>query len=321
MQRVLAIDLGGTKTAAGVVDAQGHILSKASAPTPLGDPGAAVSLIADLSRKVLAAAGPVQALGLALPGVVDRGSGALLRSPSSGWTNVPFAALVSEALDLPVVCENDVNACAWAEARFGAAGNLDTFFWITVSTGIGGAALSGNRFIGGPLAGEIGHLVVNPGGAECGCGNRGCLEAEAAGPAWRRRALELLDGDGKAGGDNSCLLALPRDVVDARALADGGRAGDRLCLRVIEDVGRMLARGLAAVFNLLDPEAIFVGGGVAAALDLLEPGIRRELLSLVLAARERPLRILPSVLGYDAALIGAASLAFFPYQTVKEGES
>jgi len=184
---------------------------------------------------------------------------------------------------------------------------------MTVSTGIGGAVLSGGRFAGGPLSGEIGHLVVNPGGARCGCGNRGCLEAEAAGPAWKRRALALLDE--QVPGGRGFLGALPREGVDARVIAEGARAGDALCLSVVDEIGIMLSRGIAAVFNILDPDIIFMGGGVARAFDLLEPSMRRELPSLVLAGRERNLKILPSALGYDAALLGAASLAFFPYSS------
>ncbi len=311
MERVLAIDMGGTKTAVGVVAADGGILSRNAARTPLGEPRKALASILELSRGVLASAGPAEAVGLALPGIVDRGSGVLLRSPSSGWRDVPFGVMVRDALGLPVFAENDVNACAWGEARFGGASGLDSFFWMTVSTGIGGAVLSEGRFPGGPLSGEIGHLVVNPGGRECGCGNRGCLEAEAAGPAWSRRARALLDA--RKDGDRGFLGRLEGGAMDARAVAEGARQGDPICLEVVRGAGEMLARGMAAVFNLLDPGALFLGGGVAGAFDVLEPVIRENLPSLVFGGRERSLRILPSALGYDAGLVGAASLAFHPY--------
>ena len=160
------------------------------------------------------------------------------------------------------------------------------------------------------MSGEIGHLAVNPGGAPCGCGNRGCLEAEAAGPAWRRRALALLD---RADSENRGALGkLPRDTIDAKTIAEWARAGDRICLKVAQDVGIMLSRGLAAVYNILDPDAVFLGGGIAAAFDLLEPVIQRELPNLALGGRERDFTLRRSSLGYDAALIGAASLALFP---------
>lgn len=309
MRRVLAIDMGGTKIAAGVVDEAGRVLSKQTVHTPRESPRAAVEAMAALSRAVLAEAGPVESAGLALPGIVDRARGVLVRSASSGWTEVPFQAMVSEALGLPVASENDVNACALAEARFGGGAGMDCFFWMTISTGIGGAVYSGGRIVGGPMSGEIGHLVVNPGGTSCGCGNRGCLEAEAAGPAWRRRALELMNGGPDAQADTAAR------VVDARTVAGGARAGDPLCLRVVEDCSRPLAAGLAAVFNLLDPDAVFLGGGVAEAFDLLAPILRRELPPLVLLGKDRPLPVLKSSLGYDAALVGAAVPALFPYSS------
>jgi glucokinase len=319
MRRVLAIDMGGTKTAAGVVDEGGRILAKRTVPTPRESPRAAVDAILALSREIQTEAGPVESAGLALPGVVDRARGVLVRSASSGWTEVPFAAMVSDALGLPVASENDVNACALAEARFGGGRNLEAFFWMTISTGIGGAVCSRGRIIGGSMSGEIGHLVVNPGGASCGCGNRGCLEAEAAGPAWRRRALDLLAADAPVGVPSRNGRDSNREAnsfsVDARDVAEGARAGDPACLRVVEDCARFLAAGLAAVFNLLDPDAVFVGGGVAGAFDLLEPILRRELPPLVLAGRDRPLPVLKSFLGYDAALVGAAVPALFPYSS------
>lgn len=309
MQAILAVDLGGTKTAVGIVGVDGKVINKESAPTPLGDPREVVELIALLAARVQERAGKADSLGLALPGVVDRKRGILLRSPSSGWDQVPFVPMIEEALGLHVEADNDVNACAWAEARFGAGRGLDSFFWMTVSTGIGGAVVSGGRIVGGAnaMAGEIGHLVVNPGGESCGCGNRGCLEAEAAGPAWRRRALRRLDGGG------GFLAAYPRAEVDARSIAEGARAGDPLCAEVVRECAAMLARGVAAVYTVLDPQAIILGGGVAGALDLILPILRDLVPSLVLAADARKTVLGPSELGYDAALIGAASLAIFPY--------
>ncbi len=321
MRRALAIDMGGTKTAAGIVDEAGRILAKRTIPTPRDSPEAAVRAMAALSREVLVEAGPARFAGLALPGTVDRRTGTLLQSASSGWRDVPFGDLVSRALGLPVSSQNDVDACARAEARFGGGRGLDTFFWMTVSTGIGGAVFSGGRIVGGPRSGEIGHVVVNPGGAPCGCGNRGCLEAEAAGPAWSRRARELLNGGAAAPGgyldraDRSADRGAFRSSVDARTVAEGARAGDPDCLRVVEECARYLASGLAAVFNLLDPDAVFLGGGVAESFDLLEDPIRRHLPSRVLDGRDRTFRVLKSALGYDAALVGAAVPALFPDET------
>jgi glucokinase len=308
--RVLAIDLGGTKTAAAVVAEDGRVICKESTPTPLGDPEAAFSTMLALGKRVLEKSGPAGALGLALPGIVDRRSGSLLRSPSSGWRDLPLGSMLADAFSLPVSADNDVNACAWGESIFGAGRGLGSFFWMTVSTGIGGAIVVGGRVIQGAsnMAGEIGHLVVNPGGRGCGCGNRGCLEAEAAGPAWKRCALGLLEKQ-----PESALSGLPPETIDAKRIADLARSGDLLCLEVVERMGAMLARGLAAITNILDPESIIIGGGVAGALDLLLPAIDRSATSFTFSGRDRPLRIQSSALGYDAALVGAAALALRPY--------
>jgi glucokinase len=317
MIRILAVDLGGTKTAVGIVGIDGRVIDKESAPTPLGNPRDAVELIAALASRVQARAGRADALGVALPGVLDRKRGILLRSPSSGWSAVPFVPMIEEALGLRAEADNDVNACAWAEARFGAGRGLGSFFWMQVSTGIGGAVVCGGRLVrgAGGMAGEVGHLVVNPGGEPCGCGHRGCLEAEASGPAWRRRALRRLDAAAPAGGaagPGGFLAAIPREAVDARTIAQGARAGDALCAGIVEESAAMLARGIAAVYTVLDPDAIVLGGGVAGAQDLILPIVRSLLPSLVLAFEARSATLVPSALGYDAALIGAASLALYP---------
>lgn len=309
----MAIDFGGTKIAVALVDTSGHILAKESCPTPPDGPEPAMHLAAELATRLQASAGAASAVGMALPGTVDRGNGILLRSPSSGWSRVPFIRMARDAFGLPVSCDNDVNACAWAEACFGGHGSSASFFWITISTGIGGAIIADGKVLAGihGMAGELGHLVVNPGGALCSCGNRGCLEAEAAGPAWRRMALAALDEDPK--GHGSYLAAVHRNQIDAKAIAEGARSGDSLCLEIVEKAGLMLARGLAAVYTILDPEAVYIGGGVGQALDVLRPVIMRELPSLVQPAQERRFRIEPSPLGYDAALLGAAALVLYPY--------
>lgn len=313
MKKVLSIDLGGTKIAVGVVDSSGKVISRKMAPTPRGDAEQVVSCIAELSDEVLSSEYTEGNIGLALPGIVDPENGTLIRSPSSGWVDVPFTAMIQEKLGMPVVVENDVRACAWAEYHFGAGTHLRSFFWMTISTGIGGAFLSEGRFAGGRMAGEIGHLVVQPEGFLCGCGNKGCLEAEAAGPAWRRKALRLLEQEEFQG--KSVLSTIPPKEIDARRIAEGARKGDALCQTVVGDVSKMLARGLGAIFNILDPDAVFLGGGVAKSFDLIEPLIHPALQNLVLAAKDRTLRILPSSPGYDAALIGAASLVLFPYKS------
>ncbi|OHD15124.1 MAG: hypothetical protein A2Y38_11430, partial [Spirochaetes bacterium GWB1_59_5] len=274
MSQVLAVDVGGTKTAIGIVDGTGTIVEKRIAPTPRGDASAVVTMVRSMVDSLGERARSTVALGLALPGVMDRSGEVLLRSPSSGWYDVPFTRLFSDALGLKAIADNDVNACALAEAVFGSAVMLDSFFWITVSTGVGGALYQGRRVLAGAhgMAGEIGHLVVKPDGARCGCGNHGCLEAEAAGPAWSRKLIAQQVGDSGA-----YAAAKGQTPLDARAIAESARNGDARCLRVVDQVSEALARGMAAVLTLFDPQAIFLGGGVAGASDLLLPRIEARL--------------------------------------------
>lgn len=320
METVLAVDLGGTKTAVGLVSADGAILAKATAPTPRGDPDSAVRLAVELAGKARSAASSKgasapRALGLALPGVMDHTGRVLVRSPSSGWADVPFVELFERAFGLPAAADNDVRACAAAEARLGAGAGLSSFFWITVSTGIGGAAWSEGRILDGAngMAGEIGHLLVRPGGASCPCGNFGCLEAEASGSAWPRLLAAARAESARAsesGGDGSGgRLAGRGEPLDAEGIADGARSGDPDCLRAVYWASEALARGIGAVAGLLDPEAVFIGGGVAGASDLLIPRIEAQLPRLALSWERRSTRILKTGLGYDAALLGAAALA------------
>lgn len=332
METVLAVDLGGTKTAVGLVRADGLILAKESAPTPRGDPGAAVRLAAELADKARAkpAAGNAptpRALGLALPGVMDASGRILVRSPSSGWSDVRFVDMFERAFGLPARAANDVRASAAAEARFGAGAALRSFIWITVSTGVGGAIWLDGKALGGAsgMAGEIGHLVVRPGGARCACGNLGCLEAEASGSAWPRllamaRAESARsaqddggrDGLGSARPRGAAAEPGPGEPLDAKSIAEGARRGEPDCLRAVYWASEALARGIGAAASLLDPEAVFLGGGVAEASDLLIPRIEALLPRLALSWERRPTKLMKTALGYDAALLGAASLALGP---------
>jgi glucokinase len=302
MDQVLAIDLGGTKLAVGIVDEKGRVLARNQAPTKHGDPETVI-------RQALALAsslgvhggysrdgGKISALGLALPGVMDTFGETLLSSPSSGWKDVPFTRLFSKAFSLPVWANNDARAGALAEHVFGGAKGLSSYFWMTVSTGVGGAFFLEGQILRGirGMAGEVGHLIVRPGGLSCTCGNLGCLEAEAAGPAWGRKA-RALDPSWKG---------------DAVSITTSARAGDAFCLKLVDDVAEALARGMGAIVNLFDPEAIFLGGGVAEASDLLIPRIINQLPGLVLGSGvPMKTKIIKSSLGRDVALIGAACLA------------
>jgi glucokinase len=297
-QIAAAVDFGGTKLMAGFVDETGTVLAGDTVPTPRAGGPEAVADEAARLLKYLAVKHEIPLAGLAgvgstVPGLADGRTGVMRYAPAHGWRDVPWAQMLTARLGLPARIANDVNACALAEQRFGAGRGVENLVWITVSTGIGGGlVLNGQIFEGGGgIAGEIGHLVVNEGGHRCGCGHLGCLEAEAAGPAIARRARE-------AG----------LEAGDAGAVAKLVRIGDPDARRVMHDTAVYLGRGIAWVCNILDPDLVVLGGGVARSLDVLLPTIAATVRDRAILLPERPPQIVPTALGYEAALIGAAAL-------------
>jgi len=299
MSRVAgAIDFGGTKLMVGLVTETGMVLDRETVHTPKeAGPSAVADEAARLLRLVTARRGlclaDLAAVGSTVPGLADTGSGTLLMAPVLGWRNVPFADMLSDRLGITARIANDVNACALAEQRFGVGRGVPSLLWMTVSTGIGaGLILNGKIFEGASgIAGEVGHLVLEEGGRECGCGHRGCLEALAAGPAIASRA-------------RSAGL----DVPDATEVSRLARAGNPVALRVLAETSVYLGQAVALCVNLLDLDLVVFGGGVSQSLDLLLPGIMATVRQRVVMPEERALRVEPSSLGYEAALIGAGSL-------------
>jgi len=293
-----AVDFGGTKLMIGLVDETGAILDRQTVVTPrdAGPPAvaqeAARALRAQLDKRGMRASDLV-GVGSTVPALADSARGILLYAPAHGWRDVAFAQMLEAEVGVRARIANDVNACVLAEARFGVGRDVRTMVWITVSTGVGSGLLLDGRLYEGSraLAGEIGHIVVDEKGATCGCGNRGCLEAMAAGPAIAKRAR-----------------AAGLDAIDARAVAELAKRDDPVAKQVMEDTAVYLGRGIAACINVLDPELVVLGGGVAQSLDLLRPTIERTIRERVIMPEARGTRIEPSALGYECALIGAATL-------------
>jgi glucokinase len=292
-----AIDFGGTKTSLAVVDAGGGVLRQVVLPTPPRPSPAEVAALFRAAWTDLTAGLPGHLLprtaGLAAPGPADAAAGVLRRAFDWGWRDVPLAALAAGATGVSVRLENDVNCCALAEMRFGAAAGHPDFAWVQFSTGVGGAVVAGGRLLRGAsgLAGEIGHVVLDEGGPPCPCGRRGCVEALCSGPAVARRHAQV-------GGRG-----------DAAAAFRGAAAGDPRAAALVAAVCRDVGRALAIVGNLLDPGLIVLGGGVTASLRHHLPAIGAEMRSRLLAAPLRSLELRPTALGADAALLGAAALA------------
>ncbi len=294
---VACVDFGGTKLMTGIVTAQGEALGVLQAATPRSDDPAVVARdCAALLRESAAMANvPLArcaALGSTVPGLARPGTGTLVHAPAQGWRDVPWGGLLREATGLPVRLDNDVNACALAEVRFGGLGAVGGVLWVTVSTGVGGALVLGGRLHAGAhgYAGEVGHLRVTPEGPRCACGRTGCVEAYASGPAIARRAR----GEGLT-------------VADARDVFELAWAGNASARRVIAEAEDALAFAFGQTASLLDLDTVVVGGGVAASLDLAR--VREGLAAHTILPPEALPDVRLTTLGERAGLMGAAAVA------------
>lgn len=295
------MDLGGSKTALALGDEQGRLRARRRRPTePSGDPQRDLARLVDDARGLLAEAGvdaaELEAIGVSAPGPLDRTRGAVLRPPNlPGWQDVPLRDALAEALGRPVHLENDADAAALAEWRFGAGRGYRDLVYLTMSTGIGAGLLLGGRLYRGALgnAGEVGHLPVEWDGEPCACGRRGCLEAYAGGAAWTRRLRARLPPESRV-----AVLAGGREAAAPEHVVAAAREGDAFARAELERWNGYLARGLVALVFLLDPQVIVLGTIAAAAGEALCLAPLRE----QVAARVRPvlgsgLRIVPSALG------------------------
>ncbi|MCH1868231.1 ROK family glucokinase [Nocardioides sp. CFH 31398] len=305
------IDIGGTKIAGGVVDADGTILRQETVVSPATDSAAIEKAVADLVAE-LGSDHDLCGVGVGAAGFVDKTGSTVMFAPNLAWRDEPLRRDLEQLTGLGVVVENDANAAAWGEFCFGAASDADDLLMLTLGTGVGGGMVTdGELYRGGfGVAGELGHLRIERGGRPCGCGNLGCLEQYASGTALVRGVHEAAQRGvpgaralvERAGGD---AAAITGPMVTEAALG-----GDRFALEHLATLGRWLGEGVAIVSAVLDPAVVLVGGGVAAAGDLLlDPA--REVLSSHLTGRgyrpEPELRV--AVLGGEAGMIGAADLA------------
>ncbi|MEI8189941.1 MAG: ROK family protein [candidate division NC10 bacterium] len=307
---VLAVDIGGTKLAAGVVDADGKMLERGEVPTRAHEGLEPVlERIVRLGRDLLARAAaqkePVQRIGIGCAGPVDLKAGKVFNPPNlPGWSEVSLVRHIESALGLPAVLENDANAAALGEFRYGAGRGARSLVYFTVSTGIGGGIILDGKVWHGlkDAAGEVGHMTVCPDGPVCGCGNRGCLEAMASGPSIARRAREAV-----AAGRPTRLREVA--VVTSADVVRLAQEGDAVAREVWDAAVNYLGIGVAAVITILAPERVVLGGGVTRAGDFLFEPLRAEVRRRVKLVPVESVRILPAALGPDVGILGAAAVA------------
>ncbi len=310
MALTIGVDVGGTKIAAGVVDEQGSVLASVRCPTPGSAPGVESAILGLVSE--LRADHEVLAVGIGAAALVDPSRSRVRFAANIGWDDEPLGERIASRTALPTVVENDANAAAWAEHRFGAGRGWDHLTLVVIGTGVGGGSVVGGSLLRGAhgAAGEVGHVQVVPDGRACGCGQFGCLEQYASGPALVRAARHRVETHPD---EASALLDAGDGTVDGiegSHVAAAARDGDPLATAVFEEVGDHLGRALAQLSAVLDPGCFILGGGVAEAGDLIiEPTSRSYLRSLVAGRHGVPAEIRCAELGNAAGLIGAADLA------------
>ena len=289
--RYLGIDVGGTYSKLAVVEVEGDhrtVLATATIPTGTDDPAEVVGRLGAAGAKLVAEHGPVAAAGAGVPGLFDEASGRIVLFPNlpPAWTGAAFRGPLAGRLGLPVALINDARAFTLAESRMGAAAGCPTVVCVTLGTGVGGGVVVDGRLRFGPSgrAGELGHQVIAVDGPACGCGNRGCVEAFAAGAALCR-----------LGGQ-----ATPEAVFRAAA------AGDRRAAAAVSATVDHLAVGIANLVTVLWPERVVVGGGVAAAGDQLFEPLRAAVEAAAPLVDPASYEIVPAALGPGAGAIGAA---------------
>lgn len=330
-EKFLAVDIGGSKLLTALVSrgASGEPcltgVARRALARDCGQAGvlsAIESAVDETLRTTNSTVDSFWGIGATIPGLADPEKGMWVYAPFSGIGDFAIAKILRERYGKPVAVENDVNACAWAEKIFGACQDADNFLWITVSNGIGGGLVLDGKVYPGPFAGaaEIGHVKIVENGALCGCGGRGCLEAEAAGPAIARRFAQRYsdNSNGSAGADSAAVRiimdykkskGLPQDApLDAKQIAELARAGVTLAKEVYDTSGYYIGRAAAMAANIINPEKIVIGGGVAGAFDLLEPEMTRVFNDQLFKTVNRSLKIVKTALGYEAGLYAAASL-------------
>ena len=311
MSATIGLDIGGTKIGGGLVSRDGRVLARSRRLTPAHDPDAIARETADLVRE-LSEGADVAAVGVACAGFIDKSGATVLFAPNLAWRDEPLKRRLESAMDLPVVIDNDANAAAWGEFRFGAARDVDDMVLITVGTGIGGGVVIDNRLLRGAygIAAELGHMRVIPDGIRCGCGNRGCWEMYASGTALIREARELVRSGSPHAGRLSDLCGGDADRLSGLDVTDAAKEGDPAAAELLADLGTWVGEGAASVTAVLDPELIVIGGGVADAGDLLLEPARAAFRRQLTGRGHRPeARFALASLGNDAGIIGAAALA------------
>jgi len=312
----IGIDIGGTKVAGGLVDVDGHITHRARRDTPhrSKSPSVVEDTIVEVVAELMQVLGPetVAAVGIGAAGFVAADRATVVFAPHLSWRHEPLQEALHKRIALPIFVDNDANAAAWAEWKFGAAQGETHLMMITLGTGIGGGILIHGQVQRGRfgIAGEFGHMQVVPGGHRCECGNRGCWEQYASGNALVREARSLFSANSPIASDLLDRVEGVPGNLTGPLITQAARDGDPTACELLAEIGHWLGVGIANLAAAFDPGTFVIGGGMSAAGDLLLASARDTFKRRLTGRGYRPeARIVAAALGNDAGLIGAADLA------------
>ncbi|HWZ82334.1 MAG TPA: ROK family protein [Terriglobales bacterium] len=322
---IVGIDIGGTKIAAGIVDLEGTVLAGSrSGMAARGSAAEGLAAVESAIESVLAKKAPsykVRGIGICSPGPLDPLTGVVINPPNLPcWRNFPLAASIRASHRVPVMVENDANAAALAECKWGAGRGYRNVFYLCLGTGIGtGVVLDGVIYHGRTgSAGEGGHMGIDRNGPLCGCGKRGCIEALASGPAIARRARENLEREKLAKSPSSRLLELADgepERITSQMVGEACAEGDPVARAVIGETLDVLAYWLGNIIDLIEPEVIVMGGGVASMLAPYLDDLRGRWKGAVVNPWPDKIPVVLARYGEEAGVAGAAALLTSPQST------
>jgi len=308
----VGIDVGGTGLKAGVVTEDGKIISKVTCPT--GVERGAEAVVNDMAHLALRAIeeakltmDDIKAVGIGIPGIQDPATNRVPFCTNLGWHDVPLVEWMQKVIDKPIYVNNDATVAGLAEAVSGVSAGVKNSVFITLGTGVGGGVvIDGKVFSGSHGVGtEIGHMMTVAGGRQCTCGNRGCWETYASATAIIRMGQEMA----RVNPDCELLKAAGSiENITAKHVIDLAKAGDAKCGTIFDQYVENLCVGIVNIINILDPEVIALGGGVAGAGQFLLDAVRAKLPSMIFYKTMPYARIELATLGNDAGIIGAAML-------------
>ena len=313
---IIGIDIGGTKVAAGLVDGSAQIRRQTRSPmVPNGDAAAGLaavlSAVNTLSNSGNGEQRSISGIGICSPGPLDPETGIIINPPNLPcWRNFPLAMKIAQIYGVPVKIDNDANGAALAEARWGAGRGYRNVFYITIGTGFGtGIVLDGNIYHGRTgAAGEGGHMTIDYRGPECRCGKRGCIEVLVSGPAIAKRGRTKLSS---LRGVHSTILDLANgniEAVTSDMIDKANVAGDAVAREILLETVELLSLWLGNIVDLLEPDVMIMGGGVANMLSPFFDEIRDRLPKYCINSRSREIPLLRAHYGADSGILGAASI-------------